>query len=78
MNAGNQYSSAPIENIYWREDGAPKGDYKVWVLYYKRHDTQYATSEYKVTVRYGDKERSFKGIAQTEGEIMTICDFTLE
>ena len=78
MNAGNQYSSAPIENIYWREGGAPKGEYKVGVLYYKRHDTQYATSEYKVTVRYGDKEHSFKGTAQTEGEVTTICDFTLE
>ena len=78
MNAGNQYSSSPIENIYWPQNGAPKGEYKVGVLYYKRHDTQHATSDFKVMVRYGNTERSFKGTATTEKEVIEICDFIYE
>lgn len=78
MNAGSQYSSSPIENIYWREGGAPKGRYRVGILYYKRHDTQDSTSDFKVTVRYGDKEQIFNGTAQTEGEQIIIGDFVFE
>lgn len=78
MNAGSQYSSSPIENIYWPQTGAPKGTYVIGVLYYKRHDTQYATSDFKVTVRYGDAERLYEGTAQNQGETIKICEFTLE
>lgn len=78
MNAGSQYSSSPIENIYWPQSGAPKGTYNVGVLYYKRHDTQYATSDFKVTVRYGDAERLYEGTAQNQDETLKICEFTLE
>lgn len=78
MNAGSQYSSSPIENIYWPQIGAPKGKYMVGVLYYKRHDTQYATSDFKVTVRYGNSERLYQGTAQNQGETIKICEFTLE
>ena len=78
MNAGSQYSSSPIENIYWPQTGAPKGKYVVGVLYYKRHDTQYATSDFKVTVRCGDAERLYEGPAQNQGETIKICEFTLE
>ncbi len=78
MNAGSQYSSSPIENIYWPQAGAPKGQYTVGVLYYKRHDTQQATSDFKVTVRYGNNERLYKGTAQNEGETLKICEFTFE
>ena len=78
MNAGSQYSSSPIENIYWPQTGAPKGKYMVGVLYYKRHDTQYATSDFKVTVRYGNSERLYQGTAQTQNETLKICEFTLE
>jgi len=78
MNAGSQYSSSPIENIYWPQSGAPKGTYTVGVLYYKRHDTQYATSDFKVTVRYGNSERLYQGTAQTQSETLKICEFTLE
>ena len=78
MNAGSQYSSSPIENIYWPQSGAPKGTYNVGVLYYKRHDTQYATSDFKVTVRCGNSERLYQGTAQTQSETLKICEFTLE
>jgi hypothetical protein len=78
MNAGSQYSSSPIENIYWPQSGAPKGKYAVGVLYYKRHDTQQATSDFKVTVRYGNMEETHDNTAQTQGETIKICEFTLE
>ena len=78
MNAGSQYSSNPIENIYWPQSGAPHGEYLVGVLYYKRHDTNHATSDFKVTVRFGSKERTYKGTAQNQGEVMNICSFTYE
>lgn len=78
MNAGSQYSLSPIENIYWPQAGAPKGTYVVGVLYYKRHDTQYATSDFKVTVRYGNSERLYEGTAQNQDETLKICEFTLE
>ena len=78
MNAGNQYSSNPIENIFWPQNGAPKGEYVVSVLYYKRHDTNYATSDFKVTIRYGNNERIFTGTAQNQGGIINVCKFTYE
>ena len=78
MNAGNQFSSNPIENIYWPQGGAPVGEYLVGVLYYKRHDTNEAHSDFKVTVRSGDKERTFKGTAQNQGEVIGVCSFTFE
>ena len=78
MNAGSQYSSSPIENIYWPQTGAPKGKYAVGVLYYKRHDTQQATSDFKVTVRYGNNEQLYRGTAENQNETLKICEFTLE
>lgn len=75
MNAGSQYSSNPIENIYWPQGGAPNGHYSVYVSYYKRHDTQQVVSDYKVTIRYGDNKRTFKGTARTESEMVEIYSF---
>ena len=76
MNAGNRYSASPIENIYWPQDGAPKGNYVVEVLYYNRHDTQESSSDFEIIVRYGDCERSYKGRAQAKGDKLKVCEFT--
>ncbi len=78
MNAGDVYSSSPIENIYWPNAEAPKGTYHVLVLYYKRHDTHNASSNYKVTIRYGNENRSYSGTATTEGELIEICSFNVK
>ena len=34
MNAGGVSSIEPVENIFWREGGAPTGTYKVFVNHY--------------------------------------------
>ena len=78
MNAGSPYSSNPIENIYWPQSGAPTGIYKVGVLYYKRHDTNNAESDFKVTVRYGSNERLYQGTVYTPNDFIDICSFNFE
>lgn len=35
--AGGQLTEQPVENIYWRAEGAPLGNYKVFVNHYANH-----------------------------------------
>lgn len=77
MNNGiRAFSASPIENIYWRKGMAPKGTYEVYVSYYKRHDNYHSASPYKITVKYGDTKRYFKGNATPNCELFTrVCTF---
>lgn len=77
MNNGiRAFSASPIENIYWRKGMAPKGTYEVYVSYYKRHDNYHSASPYKITVKYGDTKRYFKGNATPNSELFTrVCTF---
>ena len=37
MNARAPYSGQPVENIYWPTNGAPEGNYQIFVNHYSLH-----------------------------------------
>ena len=76
MNVEFPDSKKPIESIFWKKGTAPKGTYKVYLLYFKRH-TNIKETPYKIKVNYGNKTKLFEGIIKNEGEAINICSFTL-
>ncbi len=76
MNVEYPDSKTPIENIYWKQGGAPNGTYNVYILYYKQHENITA-NPYKITVKHGDKTDEYTGTINNEKEAIHICTFTL-
>jgi subtilisin family serine protease len=54
MNREYPYSKTPIEHIFWPTGKAPHGTYKVYLLYYKKHERDIDETPFKVSVKYGD------------------------
>ena len=77
MNVEYPDSKNPIENIYWKQGGAPAGIYNVYVLYFKKHENN-STNPYKVIVKRGDKSEEFTGNINEEKKLIHICTFNLE
>ncbi len=76
MNVEYPDHKKPIENIFWQKGTAPKGNYDVYLLYFKKH-TSINDSPYKITVKYNGKTDNFEGIIKNEKEAIHICSFTL-
>lgn len=67
-NAGcNNLSWHPVENIYWPIDGAPEGEYHVWVEYYQQCQSDFDTS-YTVTLKVDEKKQTVNGQIRHRGE----------
>jgi len=77
MNVKDQDSKTPIENIYWPTGSAPNGTYNVYLVYYKKHETEINATSYTITAKYGDKTEKFKGIISKQDSTQHICTFTL-
>jgi subtilisin family serine protease len=77
MNVEYPDSKNPIENIYWIKNGAPNGTYNVYLLYYKKHETNINETPYAIKVKYGNKTEDFNGVIKKEDKAMHICTFTL-
>ena len=75
MNVGNNRSREPIENIYWPEGGAPVGQYKVYLSYYKKQDVVDDTP-YSVKIKYGSTVKEFNGTIKESDGIIEIYTFT--
>lgn len=78
MNAGGPSRRDPIENIFWPTGGAPKGQYKVFLTYFARHDNRQLATPYSVKVKHGDEIQSFSGTLTAEHQQVTICTFIIE
>lgn len=76
MNAQYPDRKTPIENIFWPTGGAPNGEYKVFLSYYNQHININETP-YKITVKYGDKTKEFRGKIKDKGTTIPIVTFTL-
>lgn len=77
MNVDPNGSKTPIENIYWPSGGAPDGTYNVYLMYYKRHDTNISDTPYTISVKYGDKIEEVIGIIKEKDNNKHIYSFTL-
>lgn len=78
MNAGDPLRRDPIENIYWPTGGAPKGEYKVFLTYFARHDHSQLVTPYKIKIKYGNETKNFTGELTEEKQVVTIYTFTID
>jgi len=64
--------SDPQENIYWNT--APKGEYQIIVLYYKKRT--FGKVPFKVTLLLNNKKQEFNDVLKTEREYKFLHSFT--
>lgn len=76
MNVSAPFSSSPIENIYWPVGKAPSGRYIVYVTLYRVNSASHS-SDYKVTVKYGEKTEVIEGTVADVGNRVEIFSFIL-
>ena len=82
MNADGGRSIEPVENIFWREGGAPTGTYKVFVNHYSNHgcgtDCQ-DPSSFFVRIKNDHRIKEFRGsISHSTNSMLNkilICEF---
>jgi subtilisin family serine protease len=77
MNVDPNDSPAPIENIYWPQDGAPLGNYEVFIWLYKQHEITAASSHYKLNLLYGGKKEVIEGDITAANGRVSVARFTL-
>ena len=77
MNAGETYSTEPVENIYWPRGRAPAGSYKVYVTFYNRNSSTRVIS-YKVAINYKGTVEKHQGQARIVGNKMLIGQFRVD
>ena len=77
MNAGGPVSNEPVENIYWENKKAIKGNYQVYVNHYANHGCYecYDPTNYTVVVRYNNIVKEFKGKISSGDPIRLIHEF---
>ena len=56
--------------------GAPEGNYRVAISYYKQHASQDET-KYKATIKYGDSTKIINGTIKSVDKNKSIFEFTL-
>lgn len=77
MNVNPNESKSPIENIYWPPNKAPNGTYQVYLWLYKQHEQFINETNYKILVKYGDKNEEYSGTIKREDGRILVCTFTL-
>lgn len=63
MNAGGPISKEPVENIFWQNNKALKGKYKVYVNHFSNHGCSECIdpTNYTLIIRYNNIVKEFKG-----------------
>jgi hypothetical protein len=81
MNAHDELTSRPVENVYWPERGAPRGLYRVEVMHFANHGGRDPTP---FTVRIVNKGQPtyYRGyisyIHSPERATVTVCTFGVQ
>jgi hypothetical protein len=66
-DCGGRLSRRPVENIYWPVNGAPTGEYRVWVEYFRQCQTD-ARIDYTVVIKVDGKTQQIHGTIDQEGD----------
>jgi subtilisin family serine protease len=78
MNAEYPGSKTPVENIYWGAGSAPDGEYRVSLVYFRKHEPAIDETPYNIKVKYGEKTEDYSGTIKRSNDTVHICFFTLE
>jgi subtilisin family serine protease len=76
MNVDYPDNDKPIENIFWKPGTAPKGKYKVYLIYFRKH-TDIDETPYKIMVKYGGKTKELNGTIRKQDEMKEIWSFII-
>lgn len=57
----NEATNEPVEHVYWPENGAPLGNYVIYVDYFNRHQGQPNETAFHVEMVVDGKFREFEG-----------------
>jgi hypothetical protein len=63
MNAKEPFVTNPVEHIRWKEGEYPKGEYKVYVHYFKNQEGNPSTTPFTVALKANGIMKEFKGRA---------------
>lgn len=76
-NAGcdHNITDQPIENIYWPFGEAPKGEYKIYVVYFEQCNTQTSTS-FTIRVLVDGLVKEFTGQVDSQNDRKLIYEFS--
>ena len=71
MNAGGKMSNEPVENVYWDVKKAPRGTFKVYVVYYARRDRETDGGKFNLAVKIDKKIETYSGeLSQSNREVL--------
>jgi Ca-activated chloride channel family protein len=74
MNVSD-FTTKPVENVYWPLGKAPSGHYRVFVQFYT--DRERRPSPFTVEVLNKGEVSTFEGVARYRGERVPVCEFDL-
>ncbi len=69
---GEPLSARPVENIFWPQDGAPIGSYRVYVVYYAQCQLE-AETDFNVIIKIDGKRQEFRGTLTQVGESQEVA-----
>ncbi len=74
-------SRKPVENVYWPENKAPRGTYKVYIHHYAKHNKGFRSNkdptEFRVLVDMEGTKKEFKGEISNGEPLRLVAEFTL-
>ncbi len=74
-------SRKPVENVYWPENKAPRGTYKVYIHHYAKHNKGFRSNkdptEFAVLVDMEGTKKEFKGEISNGEPLRLVAEFTL-
>ena len=74
-------SRKPVENVYWPENKAPRGTYKVYLHHYAKHNKGFRSNkdptEFKILVNMEGTKKEFKGQISNGEPLRLVAEFTL-
>jgi hypothetical protein len=76
MNASPPFRVPAVENVYWPQRAAPRGQYKVYVNHYRQHDSANVTP-FRVRVLVRGRTTDVTGSVQFGGDKKLVYQFTL-
>jgi uncharacterized protein YfaP (DUF2135 family) len=76
MNVDQPFSPEPVENIYWPDDRAPQGRFRVRVHCYTQRSGR-APIKFKVVIKAGTAVKEFTGQV-SEDELADVHEFTMD